>query len=62
MADEKRIAELEGIGNKQKGGKQIVRTKFPFTPGQFLQIILYLAMLILILIYFTGNGIFIYEK
>ena len=31
------------------------------TLGRILELILYAAMLILALIYFTGNGVFIYE-
>lgn len=35
---------------------------FQKTPlGQILQLVVYAAMLILALIYFTGNGVFIYE-
>lgn len=31
------------------------------TVGQILQLVIYAAMLVLALIYFTGNGVFIYE-
>ena len=31
------------------------------TPGRILELIVYAVMLILALIYFTGNGVFIYE-
>ncbi len=31
------------------------------TPGRILELLIYAVMLILALIYFTGNGVFIYE-
>ena len=31
------------------------------TAGRVLELVVYAAMLILVLIYFTGNGVFIYE-
>ena len=31
------------------------------TPGRILELIVYAVVLILALIYFTGNGVFIYE-
>ncbi len=31
------------------------------TPGRILELLVYAVMLVLVLIYFTGNGVFIYE-